>query len=397
MKTKIFKFILAGCVVLFLLGFYVQAQPIVREYNPAMGVSDCLGTKYSEQTAFMFCSDTNGGLLIEHQNNGSGRIVFVGEPIPSNASPWFPQGAEWYYGLFNEGVEGKTGCVHMTIEKDTLFAGKMCKQLKLSSCVGDFATLYEYVYPCGDSLFYYNYDAKDFFLLLNLSAKAGDTIWVHRTSFIPNPGFDPYYRWQVVNTPYMQFMAYKILDVDMVEMSGKQLKRQKVEPIDRRMVNGKMEFSGWRFVSDDNRLDIKCVIEGIGSSGGFWGETSFKTPESGYYKLRCFSAGDQTYMTDGRCDNVVVEPTWVLNSAQWQLSPQPAGEVVQVVCTSSDAMWQKGRWFLHDLSGRRLQSGEFTDGRFEVSLRSVPQGMYMIETRAAQGGAVCRLKCVKGL
>ena len=321
-------------------------------------------------------------------------ISVQGRASEPTSSPWFPQGAEWYYGLFNEfdfGMHYRTGCVYMTVEKDTLFAGKMCKQLKLSSCVGDFATLYEYVYPCGDSLFYYNYDAKDFFLLLDLSAKAGDTIWVHRTEFMPNRGFDPYR-----HSPYTNlFMAYKILDVDMVEMGGKQLRRQKVEPLDRRMVNGKMETSSWKFASAHSQ-DKNYVVEGLGSLGNFWGEMSPLTPESGYYKLRCFSAGNQTYMTDGKCDNLAVEPTWILNSAQWQLSPQPSGETVQAVCTASDAAWQKGRWYLHDLTGKRLQSGEFTDGRFEVSLRGVPHGMYMIEIKAAQDDGVCRLKCVKG-
>ena len=83
----------------------------------------------------------------------------------------------------------------MTVVKDTLFAGCPCKQLQLEACDGKFETLYEYVYPCGDSLFYYNYAAQDFFLLLNLSAKTGDTIWIHDSAFIPNPGFDPYHLW----------------------------------------------------------------------------------------------------------------------------------------------------------------------------------------------------------
>ena len=99
----------------------------------------------------------------------------------------------------------------------------------------------------------------------------------------------------------------------------------------------------------------------------------------------------------GRRSKTAIEQVFTERSAsQWQLSPQPAGEMVQVVCTSSELAWQKGHWYLHDLTGKRLLSGAFTDGRFEVSLRNVPQGMYMIEIRAAQGNAVCRLKCIKG-
>ena len=110
-------------------------------------------------------------------------------------SPWFPEGAEWYYGSFPIESPGGTDCIHMTVTKDTLLADRLCRQLKLEACDGAYETLYEYVYPCGDSLFYYNYAAQDFFLLMDMSAKKGDTIWVHDTGFIPNPGFDPYQRW----------------------------------------------------------------------------------------------------------------------------------------------------------------------------------------------------------
>ena len=104
-------------------------------------------------------------------------IVLIGlfpmrlESQETRPSPWFPEGAEWYYGLFGEWeLFGSTGCVHMTVAKDTLLADRPCKQLKLEACDGKYETLYEYVYPCGDSLFYYNYAAQDFFLLLDLSA-----------------------------------------------------------------------------------------------------------------------------------------------------------------------------------------------------------------------------------
>ncbi len=46
-------------------------------------------------------------------------------------SPWFPEDAEWYYGIhdINMGMGMATGCIHMTVAKDTLFAGRPCKQL----------------------------------------------------------------------------------------------------------------------------------------------------------------------------------------------------------------------------------------------------------------------------
>ena len=143
-------------------------------------------------------------------------------------------------------------------------------------------------------------------------------------------------------------------------------------------------------------------VEGIGSLdyGIVWNGMRHMTGAKKYTLLCCHQGNDLLWKKSDTetcfVGDLSVEPTWILNSAQWQLSPQPAGETVQAICTSSDAMWQKGRWFLHDLSGRRLQSSAFTDGRFEVTLSSVPQGMYMIEILAAQGNGICRLKCVKG-
>ena len=249
MKTKLFTILGGGCVVIFLFNTYVQAQPVVKEYNPTIGVSDCLDTKSSDQAAFIFRFDENGGLLIEHQNI-------------------------------------------------------------LCNCGG------------------------------------GDI--VHSTQFREN-----------------------ILEIKLQELFGPDSALADC----RCLKNVGYRLDGIFPTADSITIDIYC--------------NTFEMSE--HYQLRIPTKGS------GRITlSLSVEPTWILNSAQWQLSPQPAGETVQAICTSSDAMWQKGRWFLHDLSGRRLQSSAFTDGRFEVSLSSVPQGMYMIEIQAAQGNGICRLKCVKG-
>ena len=321
--------------------------------------------------------------------------LFCLSPIHLHAqetSPWFPDGAEWYYGIFDQfDFLGGTGCIHMTVAKDTLFAGRPCKQLKLEACDSAFKTLYEYVYPCGDSLFYYNYAAQDFFLLLNLSAKKGDTIWVHDSAFIPNPGFDPYRL--LSSFDRYKFMAYRIIGIDTVIMAGKSLRRQQIEPIEVRTINGQREISWWEFpggrwIGEDN-----YVVEGIGSSGGFWGATTPLHLEWGYCKLRCFFAEGKTYMTDGQCDNAAVETPLENPAAFWRLSPQPATESVQAVCEAAETGWHSGNWRLVDAGGKALRHGSFSDGRFDVSLSAIPTGLYFIEITA--NGTTCRLKCVK--
>ena len=313
----------------------------------------------------------------------------------STLSPWFPDGAEWYYGIFDQfELFGSTGCIHMTVAKDTLFAGHPCKQLQLEACDGKYETLYEDVYPCGDSLFYYNYAAQDFFLLLDLSAKTGDTIWVHDTAFIPNPGFDPYHLISIYDYESYRFMAYRIIGMDTVIRVGKSLRRQQVEPITERSINEQQEFSWWEFPRQQNRgNEPRYVIEGIGSSGGFWGETRYLHLEWGYCKLRCFFAEGKTYMTDGKCTNAAVETPLENPAAFWRLSPQPATEHVQAICEAAETGWHSGHWRLIDAGGKALRHGTFSDGRFDISLSGLPTGLYFIEITA--NGTTCRLKCVK--
>ena len=321
------------------------------------------------------------------------------EPAPS---PWFPDGAEWYYGIhdINMGMGMATGCIHMTVAKDTLFAGRHCKQLKLEACDGKYETCYEYVYPCGDSLFYYNYADEGFFLLLDLSAKTGDTIWVHRAGFIPNPGFDPYQRWKihgiggddsnVIRKTY-RFMAYKINTIDTVTMGGKTLRRQRAEAIVLTTENGEQIGSDWFFPGFG--YDCGYIVEEIGSLCGFWGESWGYFPEWGIMWLRCFFAEGKTYMTDGKCTNAAVETPLENPAAFWRLSPQPAMESVQAVCGAPETGWHSGGWRLVDTGGKTLRRGTFSNGKFEVSLSAIPAGLYFIEITA--NGTTCRLKCVK--
>lgn len=221
---------------------------------------------------------------------------------------WFSDDAQWYYGIADDGMGSGVGCIHMSVAGDTLLQGRKCRKLMIEACDGAYETIYEYVYSDSEKLYYYNLEADDFFLLLDFSAKAGDTVWVHRTSFVPNPGFDPYQRWKMVvdevENPY-PFMAYVIKAVDAVEMGGQSLRRQSVEPVRQRMTNEDKEDSWWMFPGWS--APYNYIVENIGSLGGFWGETYGLYPEWGTCWLRCFSMDGKTYLTDGQCDNVGTE------------------------------------------------------------------------------------------
>ncbi|MDE5574829.1 MAG: hypothetical protein K2I87_03845, partial [Bacteroidales bacterium] len=87
----------------------------------------------------------------------------------------FAEDAQWYYSIADDGMGSGVGCIHMSVSGDTVLMGKKCRRLMIESCDGSYETICEYVYSVGEKLFYYNMAAQDFFLLLDLSAKPGDT------------------------------------------------------------------------------------------------------------------------------------------------------------------------------------------------------------------------------
>lgn len=314
------------------------------------------------------------------------------------ASPWFAPGVQWYYGIADDGMSGGTGCIRMSVDGDTLLAGRTCKRLLIESCDGSYAPLHEYVYPDGDRLFYYNLKAEDFFLLADMAAQKGDTIWVHEAPFLPNPGFDPYRRWREFGDEtglldkYTRFMAYRIMEVDTVVMAGKSLRRQRAEAVVERKTDHGKETSWWEFPGWAHP-EYGFIVEGVGSFGGFFGEIRGLYPEWGKCWLRCFRARGETYLTDGGCDDVGTEKMSVRQTVAWRLSPQPAKGIVRANCTVAESSWLEGRWRMFDLTGKMLRAGTFAGGGFELSVDGLPAGLYLIEIDAGNG-RLTRLKCL---
>ena len=250
------------------------------------------------------------------------------------------------------------------IEGDTTLGGKTYKKIYCYH-KQDLSDRTLYTYACrqeGKKVFIRFYGEKNERLFFDFSFKVGDTLFVEEHS-----------------------------------------RKMRVTAIGDTVINGRASH----YVRLVNEYEFgyreeDIWVEGIGSLdyGISWDGMRQMPGAKKYTLLCCHQDNDLLWKNSdtGTCfvGDLSVEPTWVLNSTQWQLSPQPAGETVQAVCIDTESTWQKGRWYLHDLSGKRLLSGNFTDGRFEVALSSVPQGMYMMEIKTAQGDGVCRLKCVKG-
>lgn len=302
----------------------------------------------------------------------------------------FAEDAQWYYEIADDGMGSGGGCIRMSVAGDTLLEGRKCQRIKIESCDRTYETLYEYLYPCGEKLYYYNFQTREFFMLLDFSAQAGDTVWVHTNAFTPNLGFDPYQRWKLYDTDYFSFMAYRITAVDTVSMGNKSFKRQSAQPITIRNTEHGEEHSEWMFPGWHHDY----IIEGIGSLGGFFGEVWGLYPEWGKCRLCCFSANGQNYISDGECGSASTERMQVQEKEIWRLSPQPATNVVRATCMSDvDKNWRSGHWRLFNLTGKIIQHGTFVDEGFEITLRDNPTGMYMLEIDNGKG-SVSRLKCL---
>ena len=295
----------------------------------------------------------------------------VGSSVVSAQKPSeisrFAEDAQWYYEIEDDGMGSGIGCIRMSVAGDTLLEGRKCQRLKIEARDGTYETLYEYVYPCGEKLYYYNLTAKDFFLLLDFSVQVGDTVWVHTEAFVPNPGFDPYQRWKLYDTDYFPFMAYTITAVDTVDMGGKILKRQSAQPI----TNSEWMFPGWH---------QEYIIEGIGSLGGFFGEVWGLYPEWGKCRLRCFSADGKTLLSDGNCGTTANETG--KKDFGLHVYPNPATETITL--TAMGCNLQKVE--ILDVNGRVLYSTTVNSTEtFDYNVSQMPSGFYLARVKTPCG------------
>ena len=308
-----------------------------------------------------------------------GSSVVCSQEITSNVmregrqnqeSSWFMESSQWYYEIADDGMGSGVGCIHMSVSGDTVLDGKKCRRLMIESCDGSYETVYEYVYSAGEKLLYYNVAAEDFFLLLDLSAKPGDTVWVHTKAFVPNPGFDPYQRWKRYDTDSFSFMAYQITAVDTVNMGDKSLKRQSACPITVRNTEYGEEHSEWMFPG----WHQDYIIEGIGSLGGFFGEVWGLYPEWGKCRLRCFSAEGKTFLSDGNCGETANETD--KETFGLRIYPNPVGEVLHVA-------GEYRTLFITDLIGKRI--GKEWQNVESVDMTGLPGGFYLLHITLTDG------------
>jgi hypothetical protein len=197
--------------------------------------------------------------------------------IPENE--WAPLGAKWYY---NEpGSDTMTGnespFISLQSKKDTVIKGRNCHAIDVK--FNDTKNIsQEYISQSKDSVFYFNPFYNAFFLLYNFSAKAGDTIVVHKNKFKPTKGF------YAKNDSIANF-KYRIIAVDTLIMGRNIIIRQKVNTVH----NG-----DWGFITAHPSTD-QYIYRQAGSLTYFFGSSANIYPEQIPTILRCYSDINLTY------------------------------------------------------------------------------------------------------
>lgn len=270
---------------------------------------------------------------------------------------WVPIGAKWYYTKPTPS-EYSDVCILFESIKDTIINEKTCREIEIKSCVNPELILSkEYIYQNNDSIFYFN--SGDFHLLYDFSAKAEDTIIVHKTWFKPTNGYLFDYEDSI------QYFKYKILEIDSIEISGEWLKRQKVSAL-----NG----GDWGFgvCSYEN-----FIIEKLGSLVYFFGRYGNIALEGNCGLLRCYSDLIITFKNpewDYSCDYITGINKFELND-NIKIFPNPTEEIIKIETKN----FENGLVNIYDLFGIKKLTTKLDGNITELNIKQLQPGIYFIE------------------
>lgn len=187
---------------------------------------------------------------------------------------WAPIGAKWY---FNRPSSESNDYVVFESTKDSTIQGKNVRVIDVM-LNGTNLISQEYLHQNEDSLFYYNSNYNQFFLLYNFSAKAGDTITVHSNKFQPTSAFFSY-------NDSIPYFKYKINTIDSIQYEDHWIRRQKVENLGNSL---------WGFTKPTGG-ENDYILEEIGSITYFFGVFPGTYPEQKPSILRCYHESDFEY------------------------------------------------------------------------------------------------------
>lgn len=288
-------------------------------------------------------------------------FLFFLNPFFSLAQgPFAPQGAEWWYNLYDPWADKLTGLpTYMSARGTANIQGQLCRQLTVIEV--DF-TYGLHIYSQNDSVFIYDdWGGDGWRLLYDYSARPGDTWEI--------PGVSESLRGDQKKT-----MTVRVDSVGMVTFCDQPLR-------------------AW-YISYDTTQFLwgNRIVEWVGNTFSLM---PCLVPATSYIQapLRCYRDKVHTCKAAPyRCDTI-----WASvreqDAAAWSLSPNPTGDLLKVEVT--DRPMEDGTVQLYSLiSGRLVQSAVLPEsGQVQVSLSMLPAGNYIAILRD-KGQIVGRRKVV---
>lgn len=289
--------------------------------------------------------------------------------VAFSQTEWAPIGAKWY---FNRPSSESNDYVVFESTKDSIIQDKNVTVIDVR-LNGTNLISQEYLHQSGDSLFYYNSNYDSFFLLYNFSAKAGDTITVHASTFKPTEAFFSY-------DDSISYFKYKITAIDSIELSGHWIKRQKVTAL---------KAGDWGFFNGSS--GDYYILKGIGSLTYFFGRSGYIIPEAKISILRCYHESGFEYKNPiwtQDCDIISSIRQKKLINNEIMVYPNPAKEKITL-----KSPIQISQMNILDLTGRTILQKTCNDFEPSMDIRELKPGVYFIQV--TKGSSVTTLKFIK--
>lgn len=285
---------------------------------------------------------------------------------------WAPIGAEWFYNRPN--AFNQLHYIKFKSVKDTVINDKKSKIINVQNICGSSTDLLnEYFYQEGGEIYYYNKNNKKFHLLYDFSAKVGDTITVHSDVFKPSESFLSY-------SDTLPFFRYVIIEIDKIEIFGKQRIRQKVRDI---------ENSEWGFVRPFDMDNYNYIIEGIGSLVYMYGASYNVVMEEDPLLLRCYKDKDISYTNpcwQDACD-VGLAVNNFTKSSPIDVFPNPIENEINVNSNEQIINIE-----IFSTAGEKVYSRNYLyENSTKLSLSFLPNGCYIMHTTTKENNYINKI------
>ncbi len=254
-----------------------------------------------------------------------------------------PTGAVWNYYLDNDGIGSN---FKYEVEKDTIYAGRLCSKIISQRVSKSSITALNPVYFCtsGDTVLYYHDSLKNFTPLYIFNVKVGDTLTLAAPRFI---------------AAYLDTARFRVKKIDTAIIDGLPLRTVHTEPIDYHYFMHKYT----------ERIGAYSVANIFGFDGI---KTAMHTEG-----IRCYrdkEIEEQFYSDKWDCDYV---PNNIVDKAianDIRIYPNPVSDKLNISFDKSIA----GEIQVLALDGRVMTQQEITGADNELDLSAISNGLYFL-------------------